>query len=460
MITPYNSNIDRIWWILKVNEFEEYRNKMPEFNYDWDFFTTMSLWFKKIKLAWIKVVWQNENSEYNYIILWAKNSYLSIVVANSENVIYSYSVFNSKDVINSILIESCENIYYSRCITKSSNIYYSSSIESSNNIYFCSNMIWCSFCFGCDWLSNSSYFINNIGVGKDEYNKRIKTLLEKKEDFTTYHKNTLSKKWRNIWENIKWQFNRLSNNIENSYFNYQLQNARNVVFCNASETIKNIVDCCSLGWLQSDNVYGSMWVWYNSHNVYFSVECSPSCSNIYYSYLMESCSYCLWCIWLKNKSFCILNKQYTKEERYEKANEIFQQMDSEGTLGQFFPWWMNPFYFNDTAAYLIDDSFTKEEVTAQWYLRRDDEIKVDIPTWADIISAHKVENQKSLEDFEWYNENWERTINPEILKKVIIDSKWNAYRIVPIELEFLQKHWLPLPEIHWLDRMKLSFTFE
>jgi len=23
---------------------------------------------------------------------------------------------------------------------------------------------------------------------------------------------------------------------------------------------------------------------------------------------------------------------------------------------------MNPFYFNDTAAYLIDDSFTKEEV--------------------------------------------------------------------------------------------------
>jgi len=26
---------------------------------------------------------------------------------------------------------------------------------------------------------------------------------------------------------------------------------------------------------------------------------------------------------------------------------------------------MNPFYFNDTAAYLIDPSFTKEEVTAK-----------------------------------------------------------------------------------------------
>jgi hypothetical protein len=34
-------------------------------------------------------------------------------------------------------------------------------------------------------------------------------------------------------------------------------------------------------------------------------------------------------------------------------------------LGSFFPPIMNPFYFNDTAAYLIDPSFTKEEVTAK-----------------------------------------------------------------------------------------------
>jgi len=46
---------------------------------------------------------------------------------------------------------------------------------------------------------------------------------------------------------------------------------------------------------------------------------------------------------------------------------------------------MNPFYFNDTAAYLIDDSFTKEDVDKDNYLRRDDEIKVDIPQNADII---------------------------------------------------------------------------
>jgi hypothetical protein len=40
---------------------------------------------------------------------------------------------------------------------------------------------------------------------------------------------------------------------------------------------------------------------------------------------------------------------------------------------------MNPFYFNDSAACLIDDTFSKEEAIKAGFLRRDAEIKVDIP---------------------------------------------------------------------------------
>ena len=115
---------------------------------------------------------------------------------------------------------------------------------------------------------------------------------------------------------------------------------------------------------------------------------------------------------------------------------------------------MNPFYFNDTAAYLIDDSFTKEEVTKEWYLWRDEDIKVDIPANAEVIET------KDLNSYQWFDEQWNRKINPEILKKVIKDDKGNYYRIVPMELDFLQKHGLPLPEIHRLERIKLGFKFK
>jgi hypothetical protein len=44
---------------------------------------------------------------------------------------------------------------------------------------------------------------------------------------------------------------------------------------------------------------------------------------------LEACSFCLGCIGLINKSFCIFNKQYTKEERYAKVDEIFSQMEKD-----------------------------------------------------------------------------------------------------------------------------------
>jgi hypothetical protein len=51
---------------------------------------------------------------------------------------------------------------------------------------------------------------------------------------------------------------------------------------------------------------------------------------------------------------------------------------------------MNPFYFNDTAAYLIDDSFTKEEVEAKGYLWRDEPITVDIPEGVQTVKVNEL----------------------------------------------------------------------
>jgi pentatricopeptide repeat protein len=194
------------------------------------------------------------------------------------------------------------------------------------------------------------------------------------------------------------------------------------------------------------------WVHYCGEKSYHAYCCSSLArsTNVYYSYFLEGCSFCLWCVWLKNKSYCILNKQYTKEERYEKVDEIFSQMESEGVLWSFLPPHMNPFYFNDTAAYLMDSSFTKEEVTKLWYMRRDAPIKVDIPDWMEVIKTTDLSQYESYKD-------WQRNIDPSILKKVIIDEEGNSYRVVKLEYDFLVKHGLPLPRKHWLERMKDNF---
>jgi len=175
-------------------------------------------------------------------------------------------------------------------------------------------------------------------------------------------------------------------------------------------------------------------------------------SHIYYSMYLLACSHCLWCIWLKNASYCIFNKQYTKDERYNEVEKIFAQMEKDWQLWEFFPWSMNPFYFNDTAAYLIDSSFTKEEVIAKWYLWRDEPIKVDIPVGSTRVST------ADLDQYEWFDSDWIWTIDPDILKKIIIDADGNSYRIIKMEYDFLVKHWLPLPRKHWLERLQKHFV--
>lgn len=78
-------------------------------------------------------------------------------------------------------------------------------------------------------------------------------------------------------------------------------------------------------------------------------------------------------------------------------------------------------------------------------------IKVDIPADAQIVST------SDLDQYEGYDADGKRTINPSILDKVIQDPQGNVYKIVKMELAFLIKHGLPLPRKHWLDRMKENF---
>ena len=99
-------------------------------------------------------------------------------------------------------------------------------------------------------------------------------------------------------------------------------------------------------WLDSHDFYATCQAWTNANHLYCCIFVGMS-SNCYYCMNLDTCSFCLGCIGLKNKSYCILNKQYTKEERYEKVDEIFSQMERDGSLGEFFPATMNPFYFNE-----------------------------------------------------------------------------------------------------------------
>ena len=419
-----------------------------------DFFDSLQLLQKSCNYPNLFHDYINENSDYADIIYWTKNTYLSFSVGDTtKNILYSYTVnTNCTTVLNSCQIyTNCSSIYSSNYVTNSYEVFYSKNIHNSSHVWFSADCVGCENILFCSWLSNCSYCIRNVSYAKEEYARIKEELLQNKEKFSSYYE-TLPVHYDNIdagW--CEWIALKNCESIKNAKFVTNTHQGNNLLIVDGTPSSSSLYDTISVGLDCVDFYWVNCWGTH-CNNIYLSTNIW-SCSNIYYSDYLINCSYCLGCIWLKNKSFCILNRQFTKEERFEKIDEIFTQMERDWVLWDFLPWSMNPFYFNDTVASLIED-FSKEEVLQDWYLWRNDEIKVDIPDWAQILDG------KYLNEYQWFDMSWKWTINPEILNKVIKDEKGNIYRIVSMELEFLQKYWLPLPEIHWLDRIKLWFKFK
>jgi hypothetical protein len=470
--------------ILDDDEYKNARSCTREYDDTKSFFENFRSFMDIFPFEHIFHFENNINSDFADGVFWAKDAYLSFIVwFHSENVAYSALCYNHvHNIFNSFLAcNNCSNIYMSWGISESHNVFYSRYITNSHDIWFSTNLIGCQNCIGCDGLENQSYMIGNIQYSKEDYTLKKSEILRDKKSYKKIYSHIRTKKWKNYAsENVSWDFIVKSSNIENGSWVVNIHDARNVVIANGANGSRYFYDGFDVG-MNSEHFYAVMWAGTTNggtHHLYCSLQITD-CSWIYYSQYLQNCHHCLGCIGLKNASYCILNKQYTPEEWEILAGKIFASMESDSSLGDFFPGWMNPFYFNDTAAYLFDESFTREEVEAKWYLWRDEPIRSDIPEWVRIVRNTELDqfqgfretpfvkgdvmkwqgdlaseqNPQSLRDSSFTKElTW--YIDPEVMNIVISDENGNYYRIVKMEYDFLMKHSLPLPTIHWLDRIK------
>lgn len=233
-----------------------------------------------------------------------------------------------------------------------------------------------------------------------------------------------------------------SSDVENGLFVHDVQQGRNLVMVGGSGRFERCYDAYDSGTgSDSHDLYGLSGGGMG-HDQYNCI--TSTGSYLYYCDFCWECSFCLGCVGLRGKSYCILNKQYSPDEWYALADRIFAVMETEGTLGAFFPGRANPFYFNDTMAYLMSPGFSREEILADSYLWRDHEISVDLPEGATATDIRDI-------DVTEYDES--------ILDRIIRDGHGDCYRVVRMEYDFLRRHGLPLPREHWLRRIKRGFEF-
>ena len=242
-----------------------------------------------------------------------------------------------------------------------------------------------------------------------------------------------------IWhsnENVKWNFLINCKNSESCFDSLDLEDSK---YC---ANIKWWRDCYDINrWGRySELCYEASAIWENTLKVLFSEACWNWVSDTLYSlFCCNNCSNLFWCIWLKQKSYCIFNKQYTKEEYEKIVPQIIEHMQKTWEWWEFFPIELSPFAYNETTA---QDYYplTKEQCLDKWYKWKDEDDQ--IPNVEKVIPAKKLpDNIKDIPDDIL---NW--AIKCEVSKR--------PFKLIPQELKFYRKHNIPVPHLHPDERHK------
>ncbi len=438
---PFKVYAQDVWWSDKWDPLSYGR----DFDFSRGFFEQWYELFLEIpKVALISR--NSENCDYTNICASNKNCYLLVESSNNEDCHYGYWMQESRDSIDCAFCSGCELCYE---VLDSQNCYdlrYSENCKNCRESLFLKDCIGCKNCFGCINLQQKQYCIFNQQYTKEDYEDKLKDL--RVDSFSSLQK--VSGEVRKFYLQSPHKYT-VINNSEDSTGCY-ISNARRCHDCyhvNDAEDCKYAVNVWrnSKDNMDVDTVGLGAELNYECINTaidaFHNIGCMRcwTCSESFYS---DNCDYSqnlLGCSGLRKKQYCILNKQYTKEEYEVLSKKILTHMENTKELGEFFPQKYSPFAYNETVA-LEYYPLTKEEVLSQSWKWKDEDytssyegVKYEMP---DSISEVKEDVTKAVHLCE-------------VMKK--------PFKIIPQEFSFYKKMGIPLPrrcpDQRHKDRMSL-----
>lgn len=385
------------------------------------------------------------DSPYTNHIGSAKNCTLVFNSDFCENVLYSSVIVHSKDSMDSYMVDRLELCYEVVDVEKSSKCFFCKSVYSCIDTIFSRDCVGCINCFACCNLRNKSYCAFNRQYTKEEYEKLLKTY-----NLDTY--SGVKKAIRDSEEFFLIQPKRClytQNNLnvigdhvfhsKNSKYCWSGQFFEDCVYCQfcTLPSMKGCYDVCEWG-NNAENCIDSITVGEGATGIKYSFSVWSNVRDVEYSLTCEGAmSDCFGCVSLRKKQYCILNKQYTKEEYFKLREQIIKSMNEDPYVdiagrvwkyGEFIPYDLSLYDYNECFAYQFFP-LNKEEVIEKGF------------TWRDIPKSN-YETTISSSDLPDSIKN----IPDSILKEVVKCAECEmAYKILLEELNLLRRFSLPLP---------------
>ena len=388
-----------------------------------------------------------ENCEYSIKTYFSKNCYMTVGF-NAEDCIYGlytrdakcsmdyYFLINSNECYELINCSGCYEVFYSQ---------YAANCSCSYLLFDCKS---CRNCFGCVNLSNKQYCVFNEQLSEASYSEFIQNArlgsrasIEQWRSKFTQFKSTLPK--RSVLQE-------LCEDSEGS----NIKGLKNCVNCFDSDALQSRFDDCKNVIMSAGAVKDCHDMFGTGDGTELCYHCGPvaylgqrmlfcvAVNNAYDVLFCDLCRHiknCFGCIGLNKKEYCILNKQYTKNDYEQTVAAVISKMQSSNTWGEFFPASFSPYPYNRSMA-MFRYPLTREEASRSDF------------NWSNYeppppeIAASSVELNipDSIAD-----------VTDDIIGKTIFCSQsGKPFKIISQELAFYRRHSLPVPNLHPDERRR------
>lgn len=357
------------------------------------------------------VCMNSENSLYTNHSAYNKNCYMCINTGWGEDLLYSsnYNLYD-KDCVDCLAIFKCERCYF--CVdTKNSHFCkYLHECDGCVECEFGYDLKGCENCFCCYNLRHKKFCIFNKQYSKEDYEQEVAKLRPKtwKEYFEFFNNFVVKLSGEAIYKNLR--LPKCQNctgdhlaNCKNVFDSFYAFGSEDCAYIYDTGEVKDCMDTVEpfKGELQYETHGCNM-----GYSVIFCSKCYEN-RNLAYCQYCWNCADCFGCFGLRNKKYCVFNKQYSKDEYGKLTARIVEKMAEVGEWGEFFP--------------MEDSPFAYEETTAQEYYPRE-----GLPT----EKFPKSENVAKTEG------------------AVICEISGRPFRLVDAELKFYKENNLPIPSVH------------
>lgn len=403
-----------------------------DYDFSRTFFEQIMELFKKVPVNGPHTE-DNINCEYIVCSGWCKNCYLVCNTSGSEDSAYGNAMDYCKNCFDNSHITKCERSYGSFWIKNSYQAHFSTRSIDNTSSMFCFATKGMTNCFGCVNMMNKSHYIFNQPYSKKDYEAKIKAMqlntwtgLQKAKVEVVAFSQKFPIAYLNgvLNDDVTGEYISNSKNVHNSYL---IQGGKDLKYCQYLQ-IPGAEDSYDLTVWGETNVraYENSTSGLGVSNSHFLKSCWSEIVNSEYCMDCRGISNCFGCVGLKQKQYCIFNKQYSKSVYETLRKKIIEHMGSD--YGEFFPAKLAPFGYNVS---LAQEHFplTKEQATAKGYLWYDEPES----SYHTTMTAAQIPD--AIED-----------VKDSVLKEILecIECK-KAYRIIEMELAFLRQEKLPIP---------------